>query len=305
MLRLPSNLGNMMKTSDHKLARSLLTPRPRDAHKGTFGHVLILAGSRGFIGAALLASEAALRSGVGLVTLGVPRTLADVAASALMEAMTLPLPATPQESFSQEAVIPALEATAAKQAVVLGPGSSQQVETRAFVADFVRQCPQPLLIDADGLNCLRGQVDALLDGNAPRILTPHPGEMSRLSGQSIQEIQAGREKAAVEFAQRHGCIVVLKGHGTIVAAPSGESFFNTTGNAGLAKGGTGDVLAGLIGGLLAQGMTGLNAAALGVYLHGRAGDLAANAKTERGMTARDVLLALPDAWRELEENTAR
>jgi len=292
-----------MNELDAEFARSLLPARPLDAHKGTFGHLFIVAGSRGFTGAAKLACEAAMRSGVGLVTLGVPRPLADCMAAVLTEAMTLPLPATDAESFSEDAVEPALAFAHGKQAVALGPGLSQHPSTLAFVAAFVKKCPVPLLADADGLNALAAQPDALTGVSAPFVITPHPGEMARLLQTSSEEVQRDREAAAREAAKRFGCVAVLKGHRTLIATPDGELHLNTTGNAGLAKGGTGDVLAGLIGGLMAQGMSVRDAAILGVYVHGLAGDRAASVRTQRGMTASDVVRAIPDAWRLIEEGT--
>lgn len=285
---------------DISVARSLLRERREDAHKGSFGHLFVLAGSRGFTGAAKLVCEAAMRSGVGLVTLGVPRPLADCMAAALTETMTLPLAATDAETFSEEALEPALAFAQGKQAVVLGPGLSQHPSTQAFVHGFVTRCPVPLLIDADGLNALAVKPGVLREASSPCVITPHPGEMARLLGVGTADVQRDRTAAANEAVRRFGCVVVLKGHGTVVATPDGEFFVNTTGNAGLAKGGTGDVLAGLIGGLAAQGLPLRDAAVLGVYVHGLAGDCAGAVKTQRGMVAMDVVHALPDAWRYLE-----
>ena len=283
------------------LVRSLLPERPAEGHKGTFGHVFIVAGSRGFTGAAKLACEGAARSGAGLVTVGVPRTLGDVVAASLLETMSLLLPCTEAESLSEAALEQALEFAASKQAVVVGPGLSQHPETRGFVLGFVERCPVPMLVDADGLNGLSANPDVLLDAAGPRVLTPHPGEMARLTKQTTRRVQQDREGAALDFASRYKCVVVLKGHGTVVANPEGRAYVNTTGNSGLASGGTGDVLAGLVGGLLAQGITCTDAALLGVFLHGLAGDLAAAAKTQRGMVASDVIDAIPEAWRTIEQ----
>jgi ADP-dependent NAD(P)H-hydrate dehydratase / NAD(P)H-hydrate epimerase len=285
------------------VARSLLPHRAPDGHKGTFGHLLILAGSRGFTGAVRLAAEAACRSGAGLVTAGVPQTLADAVAATLVEAMSLPLPATEAESFSSNAVGPALEAARSRSAVALGPGISRHEDTIRFVSEFVAQCSVPLVIDADGLNCICHSPVALAECKAPVVLTPHPGEMARLAGCSTSDVQADRQDVAAAIAKQYGCVVVLKGKGTVVAAPAGLCSVNTTGNAGLATGGTGDVLTGLVGGLLAQGMNSFDAACLGVYLHGLAGDIASREKTQRGMIARDVIDAVPAAWRELERES--
>lgn len=283
--------------------RALVPARPETGHKGTFGHVFILAGSRGFTGAAKLAADAAARSGVGLVTVGIPAPVADVVAAGLLEPMSLPLPATDAASLAEEALRPALAFTATKDAAVLGPGLSQHLDTRRFILGFVRQCPVPLIVDADGLNALSADPDALRreDGLA-RIVTPHPGEMARLTRSTTQAVQADRETCAARFAAEYGCVVVLKGHRTVVADPAGNVRINPTGNSGMATGGTGDVLSGLIGGLLAQGLGAFDAAVLAVYLHGRAGDFAAERMTQRGMVAGDVIRALPDAWRVLEQD---
>ena len=289
-----------MKTIDVSIVQPLLPPRPADAHKGTFGHIFIIAGSRGLTGAAKLAAMAAGRSGVGLVTVGVPRPLGDIVGAGLLEAMTLMLPATKEETLSREAIEPPLEFASTKNAVALGPGLSQHPETAAFVREFVSRCPVPLVVDADGLNCLAGAVEIVAARKAETILTPHPGEMARLTGLSTKDIQADREGVTARFAAAWHCVVALKGAGTVVAAPNGKVFVNTTGNSGMATGGTGDVLTGLIGGLLAQGMTALDAALLGVYLHGLAGDLAAHAMTQRGLIASDIVNNLGNAWRQLE-----
>ncbi|MEK7792900.1 MAG: NAD(P)H-hydrate dehydratase [Candidatus Hydrogenedentota bacterium] len=297
----PDFKPQIVKIIDVLAVRPLLPPRPADAHKGTFGHVFIVAGSRGFSGAAKLAALAAGRSGVGLVTVGVPRSLGDIVGAGLLEAMTFMLPATKEETLSREGLDSALEFASTKNAVALGPGLSQHSETAAFVREFAVGCPVPLLIDADGLNCLSGSMGIVAARTADTVLTPHPGEMARLTGLSTKEVQADREGVAARFAASWGCVVVLKGAGTVVAVPNGEVFVNTTGNSGMATGGTGDVLTGLIGGLLAQGMTALDAALLGVYLHGFAGDLAAREMTQSGLIASDIVDHLGNAWRMLEE----
>jgi NAD(P)H-hydrate epimerase len=284
----------------HDYVRSLVPARPETGHKGTFGHMYALAGSRGFTGAAKLVCEGALRSGAGLVTLSVPFPLGDALATSLLEAMTLRLPATEAETFAHAGLERALAFAEDKQAVVLGPGISRHAETAAFVLDFVPTCPVPLVVDADALNALSEQVDVLRERRSPCILTPHPGEMARLRGTTTAAVQADRETVAADFAREFGCVVVLKGHRTVVADAKGHLRVNPTGNVGLAKGGSGDVLTGLLGGLLAQGMDAYDAACLGVYLHGLAGDIAAESHTTRAMLARDVLNAFGEAWRRIE-----
>ena len=280
--------------------RALLSPRADDAHKGSFGHVLVLAGSRGFTGAAKLATEAAYRAGAGLVTLGFPQPLVSIVAPELIEAMWLALPATKNDSFSVDSITPALAASENKQAVVLGPGISTHDETRRFVIDFLKQNKTPLLIDADGLNAISINAGVIASASAPIVVTPHPGEMARLAGISTEHVQRDRVGVATQVAMRQKCVVVLKGHETVIANTGGEYCVNTTGNPGMATGGTGDVLSGVIGGLMAQGLALWDAARIGVFAHGLAGDIAARAHTRRGMIARDVLAALPYAWQELE-----
>lgn len=287
-------------TSD--VARKLLPERPLDGHKGTFGHVYVIGGSRGYTGAVKMAAVSASRSGAGLTTAGIPEPLAVLIASGLVEVMTHWLPSpSGAECLASGAVGPALEFSGDKDAVVLGPGIGRHEETVRFVLDFVAQCDKPMIIDADGLNAVSHHVDVLHEKRAPVVLTPHPGEMARLAKLTTAAIQDGREKAATEFAAKYGCIVVLKGHATVIAQPPDIIRINSTGNAGMATGGTGDVLSGLIGGLLAQGMEPGQAAVLGTYVHGLAGDLAAMALTQRGMIASDLINYLPGAWRALEQ----
>ncbi len=284
-----------------ELLQQFLPKRPADAHKGTFGHLFVIAASRGFTGAAKLACIGAYRSGAGLVTAGIPRPLANIMAASLLEAMTLPLNATKAESIASSALEAATDFAANKNAVVLGPGISQHADTRSFVHQFIRKCKVPLLLDADALNCLKGNPEMYLDSGCPKVLTPHPGEMARLTGLTTAEIQKDRQKVALDFAKRNKCTVVLKGANTVIASEAEEVFVNPTGNSGMASGGTGDVLSGIIGGLMAQLLPPLQAAMLGTYLHGLAGDIAAEKMTERAMIAGDLADAIPEAWRILEK----
>ncbi len=289
-----------MQKITHEFVSELLPKRPCDGHKGTFGHLFIIAGSPGFTGAPKLAAEGALRSGVGLVTLGLSSTLVPLVTPSLLETMWFSLDVTPEGAFASNAVDAALDFAADKQAVVLGPGMSQREDVCSFVMRFVRNCRVPLLIDADGLNCISRSPEVLQGLSICPCLTPHPGEMARLVGVSTGVVQKDRPGVASRFAIDFGCVVVLKGHETVVATPEGEVFKNPTGNSGMATGGTGDVLSGLIGGLMAQGLNSTYAAVVGTYLHGLAGDIAAETKTERGLIARDVIEAIPQAWGRLE-----
>jgi NAD(P)H-hydrate epimerase len=285
------------------VAGKLLPQRPADANKGTFGHVFVVAGSRGFTGAAKMCCDAAMRSGSGLVTAGIPAPLGDVIGAAFYEPMSLLLPSTAEETLSWDALEPALAFAEGKDAIVLGPALSRNPQTQEFVLELVRKVTAPMLIDADGLNALAGHLDVLLNAPGPRVVTPHPGEMGRLVGMKASEVVAKRETVAADFAKRNSCAVVLKGRNTIVAG-DGTMFINTTGNSGLASGGTGDVLSGMIGSLMGQGLKPLDAAVLGVYAHGLAADLAAGEKTQRALIASDVIAALPDAWRLIEQDAS-
>jgi ADP-dependent NAD(P)H-hydrate dehydratase / NAD(P)H-hydrate epimerase len=278
---------------------SRLPERFPEAHKGTFGTTLVIAGSSGFTGAAALASEAALRSGAGLSEVAVPASLQDIMATKLTEVMTRGLSETDARSVSDKALQPALDLSEKATSIVLGCGLSTHPETCRFVQEFVKAVRKPMVVDADGINCLAEDIQVLEGIHGDLILTPHPGEMSRLLGTNTVTVQSNRMDAAKEAASRFHSIVVLKGARTLIADPSGRVFINPTGNVGMATGGTGDVLAGTIGGLLAQGMSPLDAAVCGTYIHGRAGDIAADALGTAGMIAGDVLRALPEALKRL------
>jgi NAD(P)H-hydrate epimerase len=276
--------------------------RERAAHKGRFGHVLVVAGSRGKTGAAILAGTAALRAGAGLVTVATPvPSLARVAAGRA-ELMTEPLAAATTGTVAARAVDRALRLAEAREAAVIGPGLGQGSATRAFVRAFVSRCARPLIVDADGLNALaalRGEAGfrALRSRRAPTVLTPHPGEAARLLGSSTRRVQADRLVSARRLAAASGAVVVLKGFRTIVADPKGRAAINPTGNPGLATGGSGDVLSGIVGALLARGRDAFTAAVAAVYVHGLAADQVAARRGEDGMVAGDVVHALPEAIR--------
>lgn len=265
----------------------VLPPRPRDAHKGSFGRVLVVAGSRGMSGAAVLCAGAALRGGAGLVRVAVPESILPIVAAANPCYMTAGLPEESDSSGTLQALVQ--EATV----VVVGPGLGRG-PAQASLVHAILATDRPVVLDADGLTVLG--TDVPRGRAAPLILTPHPGEFGRLLGCDTARVQAERQNLAVRFAAEHGVILVLKGQGTIVTDGT-RLFVNATGNPGLATGGSGDVLAGLIAALLGQGLEAFAAAQLGVHLHGKAGDLAAEDVGEVSLIASDLLDYLPDAFR--------
>ncbi|MET0153601.1 MAG: NAD(P)H-hydrate dehydratase [Candidatus Binatia bacterium] len=280
---------------------SALPPRVSDSHKGTYGHVLIAAGALGKSGAALLCGRAALRAGAGLVTLASPAPALSGVLVATPELMTEPL-ADENGAWTFEAERPArlLAALEGKDAVVLGPGVGVTPATRALTRWLITSSPVPLVIDADGLNCLAGDLSCLEQRRGPIVLTPHPGEMARLAGCSTAEIQRDRVGAARFLAERYGVVVVLKGSRTVIASPSGLVAINPTGNAGMASGGMGDALAGMIGSLLAQGLEVAEAAETAVFWHGAAADRVAGRRGEAGLLASDVIEELPPVLLEMQ-----
>lgn len=265
-------------------AAGRLPARPPAAHKGTFGHVLIVAGSEGKTGAAALACEGALRAGAGLVTAAAPRTLNPIFELKLTEAMSLPCDDEGAGRFGAASLAQLRSAADERDVLVLGPGLGTADETVRAVEQLIGGLRRPAVIDADGLNAFAGRAGSLR-GPGPRVLTPHPGEMARLLDRPSAAVQADRVGAARELAGLTGGVVALKGARTVVANPEGEVYVNPTGGPGLATGGTGDVLAGVIGGLLAQGLQPLDAAALGAYVHGRAGERAGPVAVAGGVAA--------------------
>ena len=306
------------------------------SHKGDYGHVLIVAGSRGKTGAALMAAKACLRTGAGLVTIGVPVSLADVFQSRVTEEMTLILPDKGDGTLSGKAsnrILDFLQKTA--DILAIGPGIGVTLETEKLVKTLIENSASPIVIDADGINSIRGKGKIFAKAKAPVILTPHPGEMARLlqdtgyrihdrgknptpifrngvmggferSGRggivlSIQEIEKDRINRAISFVEETGTYLVLKGVPTIIAAPDGKAFINSTGNPGMASGGTGDVLTGMIAGFLGQSRKPLDSCILGVYMHGLAGDIAASEKGQHSLIATDIIEKIPATFFSLKE----
>ncbi len=277
-------------------AAAVLPSRRLAAHKGTFGHAAIIAGSVGKTGAAALAAQAALRAGTGLVTVAVPNSVNDVLEAKLLEAMTLPFPETEARSLASAGLDQLLAFVHARSAVAVGPGLSTHPDTIKLVRSLVPRLDRPCVLDADALNALAGQQLRLASGQVPPVLTPHPGEMTRLVPDlTTQAIQADRFGAARQFACEQRCILVLKGARTVVAHPDGRAMICPTGNPGMATAGTGDALTGLTVGLLAQGVSPWEAACAATYLHGLAGDLAAQELGQAGMLAGDLIAKIPHA----------
>jgi len=275
-------------------ARALLPPRRPDAHKGDAGRVLVVAGSRGKTGAAHLALLGALRGGAGLVTLAAREEVVPLALSGLPEAMSQPLPGA--GALGRGDLDALLAAAKGADALVVGPGIPRGAETAALLRSLLEKARIPAVLDADALNAL-AEIPTLLEGLPPGVvLTPHPGEMARLVGTSADEVQRDRIGVAAAKAKQWGVAIVLKGARTVVAAPSGPPAVIPTGNAGMATGGTGDVLAGLVGALLAGGLPAASAARVGAFVHGRAGDLAARTHGQRGLLASDLAAALGEVW---------
>jgi NAD(P)H-hydrate epimerase len=270
----------------------ILLPRAAESNKGSFGRVLVVAGSRGMSGAGVLCAGAALRAGAGLVCLAVPKGIQAIVAAANPCYLTAALPEDEQGGFSEQAAPELLALAQANDVLALGPGLGRSAALTALVSQLLMRTQRPVVLDADGLNALEHVVNRLSNHPTPLILTPHPGEFARLLGTDVPSVQLRRQDLAVRFASKHRLIVVLKGHGTIVT-DGRRVYCNMTGNPGMATGGTGDVLTGLIAALLGQGLEPFSAAQLGVYLHGLAGDLARDDLGEISLIASDLLQYLP------------
>ncbi len=282
------------------MVQRLIKPRSPESHKGTYGHALVIGGSTGMTGAVIMTSYAALRTGAGLVTAAIPESLLPILQAAIMEVMGRPLPQTSIGTISLEALPIMEELLGTVSVCAIGPGMSRYQDANSIIRSLIEKSEVPILIDADGLNALEGDTAILKDRPIPIVITPHPGEMSRLTGLAMADIQQNRLDIARHYAAEWGITVVLKGNKTVVASPSGEAFINTSGNPGMATAGSGDVLSGIILGLMAQGMEAPSAAWAGVYIHGRAGDQAKAINGQRGLIAGDLLNHLPHVLNDLE-----
>ena len=283
---------------EEKDIKSIFHSRQQDTHKGNFGHVLVLAGSTGKAGAAGLTALGALRAGCGLCTLALPETCQKAFELHPMEVMTVPLPETQSGTLSIKAKEPILKLLEGKSVVAMGPGLTTEPETVKLIGEILPFIKCPLILDADAINALEKHVD-WLDDIKSVVLTPHPKEMSRLTGLSTQEIQKNRISAAIEFAQKKSVILVLKGAPSLIATPDGNVYINPTGNPGMATGGSGDVLTGIIAGLVAQNISPKNASMAGAYIHGYSGDIFSENETQTSLVAGDLLRNLPNALKQV------
>jgi hydroxyethylthiazole kinase-like uncharacterized protein yjeF len=282
----------------------LIGPRPLASNKGNFGHVLVIGGAVGKAGSVAMAGMAALRSGAGLSTVATPKSVLATVAGFHPEVMTEPLDETDEGTISTYAGERIDELIKGKTVLAVGPGISRNPKTSEFVRSLVAKSKTPLVLDADGLNAFEGRADELNGKGRTLVITPHPGEMARLAGSTIAAVQRDRINVARTFAPEHELIVVLKGHRTLIAQPDGTVWVNTTGNPGMATGGTGDILTGMVSGLIAQNPKHIVEAVIAaVHLHGLAGDVACESMGQHSLVATDLVKALPEAFRRVREST--
>jgi NAD(P)H-hydrate epimerase len=277
-----------------EMVKKMLPRRSKDAHKGISGRALVVAGSRGLGGAAYMAATGALRAGAGLITLAAPEGLYEIMAAKLTEVMTKPLQETSDGTISIDSLPDIIAMAKKSQVMAIGPGLGRSADMANIMREVVRSAVCPLVIDADAINALAGQAEILRECVSLPVLTPHIKELSTISKISVDNLSANHLEAARRLAAEWGCVLVFKGARTVVAFPDGEAYINTTGNEGMASGGTGDVLTGIIAGFIAQGLSTCDAAVAGVYIHGLAGDIAAKSGVI-GLTATDILAAVPAA----------
>ncbi len=288
-----------MKETDRLLFNKAVFNRPDDSNKGTLGSLLCICGSYGMAGAAIMAGKAALRCGIGLLKIAVPKSIYPVCTTNILESVYYPLEETSNGVISSKNTDFLLKMCEKSSAVVIGCGLSVCDDTKNLVQSVITNCEKPLVIDADALNCICNKPEILKNLKAPAIITPHPGEMARLLHSTPKTVNSNRENTAIDFAKKFGVVTVLKGAGTIIASSDGEVYINHTGNSGMATGGSGDVLSGIIGSLLAQGASPINAAAAGVFLHGTIGDLAAEKLGKISMLPTDMIDMIPTAYLKL------
>lgn len=275
--------------------KNILLNRTLDSHKGTFGRVAVIAGSKGMTGAPCLVSNSALKTGSGLVYLLTANSLVDILSIKLTEPIIKGFGSKEKEFLSFDSYNDIYEALENMDVLVLGPGIGVCEERKKLVREILLNSNIPIVLDADGLNCIKDDLDVLKNKKSEIVVTPHPGEMARLLKLATKEIQENREKIAMDFSKEYSVTVVLKGKNTVVASQNGEKYINMTGNPGMATAGSGDVLSGVIGSLIGQGIDTYEAAKLGVYIHGLAGDISSNEKSEYGVIASDIQDNIPYA----------
>ena len=286
-----------MEQTDKNIVKKAVFNRPDDANKGTLGSLLCICGSFGMAGAAIMAGKAALRCGLGLLKTALPKSIYPIAAGAIFESVFFPLEETPDGKISKNNIDFLLSEAEKSSAVLIGCGLSVCDDSEELVNSFIENCSKPLVLDADALNCVAKNPDILKKAKAPIIITPHPGEMARLVKSTPKAVNENRAEIATDFAKEYGVVTVLKGAGTIIAPPEGRVMINRTGNSGMATGGSGDVLAGMTGSLSAQGAKPFDAAAAAVYLHGLAGDIAAEKLGRISMLPTDLINEIPQAYK--------
>ncbi len=287
--------------AEEALRQLAKTLKPRDpyAHKGTYGTLTVVAGSRFYRGAATLAVSAALRTGAGIVRLASVEEAVTATAASVPEAIYLPLTASEEGGIDYQDLVKQYRRIAASQALLVGCGMTDTRDTGAIVEHLLRYADMPLILDADGLNALKRTPELLKEAKHPPVITPHVGEMARLSGRTVEEIRAGRSGVALTFAKKYGCVTVLKDYETAVASPEGEVFLCHAPCGGLARGGSGDVLAGITASLVCQGYDGFTAATCAVLFHRLAADEAASIRTEEAMLPSDLVAVLPAVFRKI------
>lgn len=286
--------------------KPLLSKRNRDTHKGTYGHLFIIAGSPGKSGASVLSALGAQRIGTGLTTVGIPKSLNPVIEEKLTEAMTEPLAETKNSTLGSGSLKQAVNILSDnKSALAIGPGISTSKQTESFLIKLLKNSTVPVVIDADAITLISNNLRTLKSLIVPVILTPHPGEMARLIGKKNKDVQNDRINVSREFSRKFGVYIVLKGARTVISTPDGKIFINPTGNPGMAAGGMGDVLTGIIGGLLAQGYNAENSCKIGVFVHGLAGDIASEEISESGFLASEIADRVPRALNNIKRNKVR
>lgn len=263
-----------MERTDKNIVKRTVFNRPDDANKGTLGSLLSICGSYGMAGASVMAGKSALKCGLGLLKCALPKSIYPIVAQSIYESVFFPLSETENGAISRENIDFLLSEAKKSKAVLIGCGLSVCDDTKTIVNSFIENCNTPLVLDADALNCIAENPDILKKAKASIIITPHPGEMARLVNSTAKDVNADRLNTALNFSEKYGVVTVLKGAGTIIASPDGKARLNTTGNSGMATGGSGDVLAGMVASLLAQKASAFDCASSAVYLHGLAGDIA-------------------------------